>query len=282
MTAAECEAAAKGDLDTEDARRAVGKLWRHYKEHAIAMHGAARTPARDMNTREATEGARETHTNRRHEPRCTAYIGDWEEHERTDGTNTKKERRHRTSLQATEDDTSEGERVTKEQARKREEIAAYLEQRLESEDSEWLEQMISDTLPSGRPNALLRWDEEKHEGTGKGVWQGVGGTGHAQVTETHLTRDPLTRLYTRWDSFENGTEHAWATTEHGRIKVVMDNEEQRMLQDDHGSTSITETNKVAETTVPLHMVHHFTDVWTTDGPLTQETDAPRHRVVKMC
>ena len=55
--------------------------------------------------------------------------------------------------------------------------------------------------------------------------------------------------------------------------MVMDNEEQRMLQDDHGSTSITETNKVAETTVPLHMVHHFTDVWATDGSLTQETDA---------
>jgi hypothetical protein len=49
------------------------------------------------------------------------------------------------------------------------------------------------------------------------------------------------------------------------MRVDMDREERKILEEGRGETSMREANKVAQAAVPMHMDMHFTDVWTTDG-----------------
>ena len=55
--------------------------------------------------------------------------------------------------------------------------------------TEFTEARMREAMPPGRPDRGLRWDPKaKGQGPGKGIWQGVGGTGHAQVGEEWRTR----------------------------------------------------------------------------------------------
>ena len=63
------------------------------------------------------------------------------------------------------------------------------------------QQQMREAVPSGRPDKELRWDPEKDEMSGKGVWQGAPGTGHAQLGDgqewtERLADDPYDRVDT--------------------------------------------------------------------------------------
>ena len=124
---------------------------------------------------------------------------------------------------------------------------------------------LDTVLPDGRPDRQLRWDAAHKERSGPGTWQGVAGTGHAQIAEEELAHDPVARVFVRWDAFENGTDQVVISTPTGQVTAKLDREEQKVLAGGKGSRSIEEANKVADTVMPLHIVLHFTDAWATDG-----------------
>jgi hypothetical protein len=271
MSAEECERATAGDLRQEATQQAIGTLWEHFRKHAKEVHGKGRRKAVEKNAPEHAERARtkEGRTRGTQEKRCTMYLGEWEtvdtdkEAEGTERKGTQKTKRHKAGLGQTEEDRSEGVRVTAATARQRIEI----QERLERSGS------TLRAVPKGRPDRELRWDvEEQSQGTG--TWKRHMGTGKREKDiqlegdgyVSQWAEDPLTRMFVRWGAFENGTEHVLATTKDGhQMRVDIDKEERRILEEGGGETSIREANKVAQAAVPMHMDMHFTDVWTTDG-----------------
>ena len=263
MSAAECESATTGDLGQAATQQAVGKLWEHFRKHAKEVHGKGRKAAVEKNAPEHAERTRtqEGRAKGAPEPRCTMYLGEWEEVEGSgeeggvEKNGAQKARQHRAGLGRTEDDRSEGIRASVETAKER----VALEERVRKSGS------TLRAVPEGRPDRELRWDPEEQE-RGTGIWRQETGTGYREVDTKRWAEDPLTRMFVRWGAFEHGSEHTLATAPDGRqMKVEIDEEERKVLEEERGETSIREANKVAQAAVPMHMDIHFTHIWTTDG-----------------
>ena len=276
MTAAEVEAAVHGDLQSTGARAAMRKLWQMFSAvHAKQIHGEGRqqtageingaeTPAAERKRQQTGVTGR---TARGHER--TLYLGGVETASSPGGEqgDQKKEARARAGLE----EPAEGQpwvSVTYEMARQRVALDTRLRERMrrdteESGTEEARRARGGMPLPEGRPNEDVWWDpEEENLSRGKGIWRGS----LSEEGEAEVVQDPLLRLMMEWHEFSREKGRATVRAADG-TRVRMDDQEAGIMAK---SRSDKEDTKVLGPAMALHMVHHFTDVWATDGSRSVE------------
>ena len=109
----------------------------------------------------------------------------------------------------------------------------------------------------------MRWEEGATE-----VWREASGAGYEQAEEPHLRADPVMRLMLRDRRFEEGrftahtAEGVPVEMDAGESKVLLGRGRDADAQAKQARVVCAQAGRVA---AGLHMEHHFTDAWATDG-----------------
>ena len=128
-----------------------------------------------------------------------------------------------------------------------------LQRRLEAMDDE------RRVVPATHVQAHMMWSTDDPDR----VWRRETGAGYEAMEDEDRMGDAVMRLMMRSRTFEVATGHGTRTPD--GTEVTLDAQEREVLNGGQAAAAERANAKVSKVAVGLHMVHHFTDAWATDG-----------------
>ena len=260
MTAKEVEKAVVGNLQEDEAKIALSKLWEIFLAHANMNNGGnERTQENNMNETPHTTKREISKTTKR-----TLYAGSKEKVKSTSEGVEGEEMKRIASLATNEEEQNkpQQEHITTTRVERRIKAQQYLD-KLGQEGR-------SDVLPATRIERDMNCTTQDEQNK---VWKGqhTGEAGYGMGEEEYVRQDPIARLFARECEFEHGSVIHTAKG----LKVQLDTEEQKVLRGTgkYAEVQMKKANaasaRVSRVAVGLHMEHNFTDGWATDGSRKQ-------------